>query len=190
MATSYRALIYSAVSNATRGMVPETSPAVDAESIAESLFPLVSQSVCEAAAADPAKRSQLRRLKALTLVAGEATLSDDVLTKYFSDATLLGTSLSQKYAFRDYPDFVRKGDLRLGCFTRNGTTIMVRDPGQQFAVPLTATGTRTLIVPCVVVKPTLPDDALNAPDEITSDLIEALGDALKGALVKLAGEAV
>lgn len=167
-------------------MDANTSPALDAVGIADTLFPIVSQSVSEAAAADPAKRSLLRRVKTVTLVNGEATLTDDVLTKYFSDATLLGTNLNQHYAYRDYPDFVRKNDLRLGYFTRNGTTLMVRDVGQQFTQPLTASGTRTLVVPAVVVKPVLATDDIDAPDEIISDLDTALAESLRGQLLPVA----
>lgn len=187
---TYAELIDSSVNNAMRNLLPPTSPNVDAEGIAETLFDTVAQSVSEAAAADPTKRSLLRREKSITLTAGEATLEDDVLTKYFTDATLLNTSnLSQKYVYRDYPDFIRRNDLRFGYFTRNGLTLLVRDPNQAYTVPLVATGTRTLTVPCVVVKPALATDDVDAPDEIISDLVEALSESLRGALVKLAGVA-
>ena len=187
MPVTYQNLLLSAINNALRGIEANLSPAIDAIGIADTLFPIVSQAVSEAAAADPYKRSLLRRVKTVTLVAGQATLTDDVLTKFFSDATLLGTSLSSHYAYRDYPDFVRKGDTRLGYFTRNGTTLMVRDVGQSFTVPLTATGARTLVVPSVVVKPALSSDNVDCPDEIASDLDEALANALRGALIKEAG---
>lgn len=187
---TYRELIYSAVNNAIRNLDPPVSPNVDAEGIAETLFPVVAQEVSEAAAADPYKRSLLRRTKSITLAAGLATLSDDVLTKYFNDAVLLNTSnLNAHYAYRDYPDFIRRNDLRLGYFTRNGTTLMVRDPNQQFTIPLTATGTRSLVVPCVIVKPATADTDIDGPDEILSDLMEALSEALRGQLIQLAAEA-
>lgn len=189
MATTYREMIYSAVTNALRNVDPPVSPNVDAEGIAETLFPIAAQAVSEAAAADPAKRSLLRRTKTVTLTAGQATLTDDVLTKYFMDATLQNTSqLSVRYAYRDYPDFVRRNDPRLGYFTRNGTTLMVRDPNQAFTQPLTATGSRSLTVPCVIVRPASADTDIDAPDELLSDLSESLSESLRGALIKMAGE--
>jgi hypothetical protein len=189
MATTYRQLIYAAVTNATRGQPPSLSPAVDAEGIAETLFSIAAQAVSEAAAADPYKRSLLRREKSITLTAGTATLVDDVLTKYFPDATLIdATTLARRYAYRDYPDFVRRNDPRLGYFTRNGTTLMVRDPNQSFTQPLTATGARTLVVPCVILRPVTADANVDAPDEILSDLIETLSESLRGELIKRAGE--
>lgn len=187
--TSYRELIYSAVTNALRDIDPPVSPNVDAEGIAETLFPIAAQAVSEAAASDPAKRSLLRRTKTVTLAAGVATLTDDVLTKYFADATLLKTdTLNYRYVYRDYPDFVRRNDPRLGYFTRNGTTLMVRDPNQSFTQPLTATGTRSLVVPCVILRPATADTAIDAPDEIISDLNETLSESLRGQLIKMAGE--
>lgn len=181
---TYRELIYTAVNNAMRDLVPPVSPNVDAEGIAETLFPVVSQQVSEFAASDPYKRSLLRRTKSVSLTAGEATLTDDVLTRYFADAVLLDTSsLNRHYAFRDYPDFTRRNDLRFGYFTRNGMTLMVRDPNQAFTVPLTASGARRLVVPCVVVRPALADADIDAPEEIVSDLMAALSEALRGALI-------
>lgn len=190
MATTWRQMIYRAVNNAMRNINPPVSPNVDAEGIAETLFPTVSQEVCEATAADPYKRSLLRRTKTVTLTAGLATLTEDVLTKYFADATLLKTdNLNFHYSYRDYPDFIRKNDLRLGYFTRNGTTLMVRDPNQAFTQPLTATGARSLVVPCVVLRPATADTAVDAPDEIISDLEDALSEALRGQLIQIAGAA-
>lgn len=187
----YTDLLLSAVNNALHGVLPEQSAAVDAIGIADTLFPVVSQAVSEAAAADEFKRSLLRREKSVTLVAGLATLTSDVLTRYMADATLLDpATLTKKYTWRDYSHFVRTSDRRLGEFTCNGTTLMVRDPNQSFAVPLTASGARTLIIPCVVVKPATATTAIDCPDEILSDLDEALSEALRGAIIKEAGAAV
>lgn len=188
---TYEQLLYSALNNALRGMPPEQSAAIDAIGIADTLFPTISQAVSEAAAADKFKRSLLRRQKTVTLSAGTATLTSDVLTKYIADATLFDPAvLSKRYAWRDYPDFVRYSDRRLGVFTiQGGSTLLVREPGQQFVVPLTATGARTLVTPAVVVKPATASTAIDCPDEILSDLDEALSEALRGQIVKLAGAA-
>lgn len=186
----YQDLLYSAVNNALRGVPPEQSAAIDAVGIADSLFPVVSQAVSEAAAANEYKRSLLRRSKSLTLAAGSATLTDDVLTHYIADATLIDPAfLNKKYAWRDYPDFIRRGDKRLGIFSLRGTSLLVIEPNANFTVPLTATGARTLTVPCVVVKPALATDTLDCPDEILSDLDEALSNALRGEIAKVAGAA-
>lgn len=188
----YQDLLLAAVNNATRGMSPEQSAAIDAVGIADTLFPEVSQAVSETAAANESKRSLLRREKSLTLVAGAATLSDDVLVKFIADATLFDpTMLSRRYGWRDYPNFVRWNDPRLGIFTvQGGTQLLVRDPGQQFTVPLVATGARTLVVPCSVEKPALATDAVDAPAVIISDLTEALSEALRGQIATTAGERV
>lgn len=186
----YKDLLYSAINNALRGVPPEQSAAIDAIGIADTLFPVVSQSVCEAAATNEYKRSLLRREKSITLTAGQATLTDDVLTHYIADATLIDpVGLSKKYAWRDYPDFVRRGDKRLGVFSLQGTSILVIEPNANFTVPLTASGARTLTVPCVVVKPATASTDIDCPEEILSDLDEALSEALRGQLSKMAGAA-
>lgn len=171
-------------------MLPEQSAALDAVGIADTLFPTVSQAVCEAAAANEYRRSLVRRQKSITLIAGEATLTSDVLVHYVADSVLLDpASLSKHYAWRDYPDFVKRGDRRLGIYTVSaGHTLQVIDPSAAFAVPLTATGARTLMIPCVVEKPATATTAIDCVDEILSDLDEALSEALRGALTtKTAG---
>lgn len=190
---TYEALLRSALSNATRGLTAEQAALiVDGLSVADTLFPIVAQAVSEAAAADEFRRSLLSRQKSITLVSGLATLDSDVLLNFVvTDATLFDPAgLGKKYAGRPYQQFVRHSDPRLGTFTINGTTLMVREPNQQFAVPLTATGARTLVTPCVVQKPATAATAIDAPDEIISDLDEALSESLRGQIIKMAGESV
>ncbi len=191
MPETYQDLLYAAINNGLSGTIALQNPAVDAIGIADTLFPVVSQSVSEAAAANDYKRSLLRREKSLTVVAGEATLDDDVLTHYMSDATLIDPSnLNKHYAWRNYPDFIKRGDRRLGVFTvKGGTLLQVIDPNVGFTVPLVTTGTYSLTIPCVVVKPATATTNIDAPDEILSDIREALSQALRGQLPKVAGEA-
>lgn len=188
----YQDLLLSAINNALRGTVALQNPAVDAIGIADTLFPVVSQAVCEAIAADEYRRSLLRREKSLTLIAGTATLPDDVLTHYIADATLIDPAvLTKHYAWRDYNDFIRRGDRRLGIFTLKGGNVMqVIDPAVGFTVPLVTSGARTLTIPCLVVKPALATDQVDCPDEVLSDLDEALTEALRGQLSKQAGATV
>lgn len=187
----YQDLLLSAVNNAMRGMLPEQSAAIDAIGIADTLFPTVSQGVCEAAAADPARRDLVRRQKSITLVAGSATLTSDVLVHYIADSVLLDpATLSKRYAWRDYPDFVKRGDRRLGIYTViGGHALQVIDPSQPFTIPLTASGARTLVIPCAVEKPATATTDVDCTDEIVSDLIEALSEALRGQIIKQASQA-
>ena len=188
----YIDLLNSAVSNAQRGLTAQQAGTVDdALAIADTLFPTVSQAVCEAAAASEYRRSLIMRQKAITLVAGTATLSSDVLTHYIPDSVLIDPALTTKrYAYRQYPDFIRRGDRRLGIYTlQGGDTLQVIEPNVGFTVPLVATGTRTLTVPTVVVKPASATTAIDCVDEILSDLDEALANALRGSIIKEAGQA-
>ena len=186
MPISYQQLVDNAIDMAAHGQ-PD-SVLQNLEAVAESNISQIFQSVGEAAANNENKRSLLRRVKTVTLVAGEDTLTDDVLTAYFSDATLVhNADLSKKYAYRDYQYFISAPKSQIGLFTRNGTTLMVREPNQAYVVPLTATGARSLAVECIPVRPTLATDIVDVPDEIGSDLVEALAQVLKGALPKIAG---
>jgi hypothetical protein len=191
MATSFEKLIYTAVTNAMRGIPPAIAASSNAEIIAQTLFPEVSQSVSESAAADEYKRSLLRREKSLTLVAGEATLPDDVLLNFIADAELINSNnISQRYAWRDYPDFVKRGDRRIGIFTlQAGTTFQVIAPNVGFSIPLTTTGSYLLTTPCSVEIPAVYTDPVDAPSQIISDLTEALSNAIRGELTKVAGQA-
>lgn len=191
MPITYSDLLYTAINNALRGTTALQNPSVDAIGIADTLFDQVSQSVSMTAAMDEYKRSLLRREKSITLVAGTATLTDDVFTSYVADATLIDpNSLSKHYAWRDYPDFIRRGDPRIGIFTvSRGNIFQVIDPNANFAVPLTAIGARTLTIPCAVQKPALPTDDVDCPEEIISNLIEGLTESLRGEVSKIAGEA-
>lgn len=188
----YQDLLLSAVNNASRGMNPAQSVAIDAIGLADTLFPTVAEAVSEAAAADEYRRSLLTRTKTVSLTAGSATLTADVLTRFMPDAIFFDpAALSKKYTWRPYQDFVRKSDARLGVFSLQGTTtLVVREPNQPFVVPLTATGARTLVIPCSVVKPTLATDEIDCPDEILGDLDEALTEVLRGQLAKVAGASV
>lgn len=192
MSISYTNLIYTAVNNALHGVPPEVSAAIDAVGIADTIFNEVAQSVSETAAADEYKRSLLTRTKSITLSSGLATLTDDVLTKFMPDAVLYdptsATTLMKKYAWRLYPDFVRRGDKRLGVFSlQGGSTLVVIEPNANFTVPLTASGTRTLVIPCAVVKPAAATDDVDCPEEVISDLTEALSETLRGQIAKVAG---
>jgi hypothetical protein len=191
MPTTYSDLLYIAINNSLRGTSALQNPSVDAIGIADTLFDEVAQAVSAAAAADEYRRSLLRRTKSLTFVAGTSTLTDDVFTDFIADAVLLDPSnLNKHYAWRDYPDFVKRGDRRLGIFTvTGGDTIQIIDPNVGFTDPLTTTGARNLIVPCFVVKPAAATDPMDCPDQIVSDLTEALSNALRGEMAKVAGEA-
>ena len=187
---TYEDLLRSALSNATRGMATDQAAITsDQLSVADSLFPVVSQAVSEAAATDEYKQSLLLRTKTVTLAAGTATLTSDVLTHFMPDAVFYDpASLAKKYAWRPYQDFVQSSDRRLGIFSlQGGTTLVVREPNQAFVVPLTASGARTLVVPCVVVKPAAATDQIDCPDEILSDLDEALSEVLRGQISKITG---
>jgi len=194
MPFTYQELIYAAVNNAMRGMETSVSANLDAEMIAQTLFPEVAQSVCESIAANDERRQLLLRQKTLTFVAGEAILTSDVLQDYIWDSVLIDATsnmtLRKKYAYRPYPQFVQSRDKRLGIYSIRGTdTIVLCEPNVAFSSPLTASGTRLLNTPCVVESPAAATDQMDCPAQVLSDLSEALSNALRGEMAKLAGAA-
>ncbi len=190
---TFQELIYTSLTNAMRGMPPNVAASSNAEMIAQTLFPEVSQSVCESIAADDERRQLLLRQKTLTFAAGEAVLTSDVLQDYLWDSVLVdatsSTTLRKKYTFRPYPQFIQPRDLRVGVYAVRGQdTVVLCDPAVPFASPLTTTGTRLLTTPAVVEIPSNPADDLDCPSQVLSDLTEALSNALRGQMTKLAGQ--
>ncbi len=188
----YQDFLLSAVNNTLRGTVALQNPSIDAVGIADTLFPVVSQAVCEAIAADEYRRPLLLRQQTLVFAAGIAAIPTDVLQNYLWDSTLIDAAvLTRHYAYRDYPDFVRRGDQRLGVYSIRGEdTLVLCDPQVAFTVPLTSSGTRILNTPSVVEKPALATDQIDCPLQVISDLDEALSTALRAQLtIKEAGQA-
>jgi hypothetical protein len=164
----------------------------NAEFIAQTLFPEVSQSVCESIAADDERRQLLLRQKTLVFTAGIATVTSDVLQDYIWDSVLIdatsSTTLKKKYAYRPYPQFVQSRDSRLGVYSiRGADTIVLCEPNTSFSSPLTASGNRLLNTPCVVESPAVASDDIDCPAQVLSDLTEGLSNALRGELSKVAG---
>ena len=186
---TYEELIYRMVSQAQRGSEAAERTNLDAYAIAESIIPAVFQAVAESAAGDYRKRPLLRRTKTLSFVNGSATLSDDVLTKYLCDATLLDSAaLAKRYSWvNDYGEFIRTMDARLGSFNSPiENTIAIREPGAAYAVGSGLTGSRLLTVPCVPEVPALATDSVAVADVIASDLVSVGAEMLRGAMAEAA----
>lgn len=162
--------------------------------IAESLVPSVFQQVGEDAAGDERKRSLLRRNKTITVTSGSATVSDDVLTAYIEDSTYMDTSdLTKTYSWvRNFSDFIDPSLAaapfsNYGYFTmRDGVTLNQREAGELYDPSSGFTGSMTLNIPCVPLRPALASSALDVPDEILNDLLDVMAAALQGAVMKQA----
>lgn len=160
--------------------------------VAESLVPSVFQQVGEDAAGDERKRSLLRRNKTVMVALGSATLDDDVLTAYMEDSTFMDTSdLTKTYSWvRNFSDFIDPSLASApfsayGYFTmRDGVTLNQREAGVLYSPTSGFSGSMTLNIPCVPVKPATASTALDVPDEILNDLLDVMAGALQGEIMK------
>jgi hypothetical protein len=182
MAMTYQEYLDKAILQARIGLDPRIF--ID-PLIAESLTPQVFQDVARNAAKDPDKRSLLRRAKTVTFVSGAATLTDDVLTQYMEDSALTDTtSLTKTYSWeREWVDFIRapRVERRLGYYNvQGGTSLYVIEPGALYVQGSGISASRQLVVPCVPAVPATATTAIDAVDEITSDLVDALAEVLRG----------
>jgi hypothetical protein len=156
------------------------------EPTANSLLAQVFQQVGIDCAKDERKRSLLRREKTLTFANGIATVSADVLTKYKEDALLYDPDdTTAEYSLcREWFDFVRSDDRLIGRYSFNGDTIGILEAGEVYDPADGTDGDRTLVIPCVPEVPALATDEIDVVEEVASDLVSALAESLKGAIVR------
>ncbi len=186
----FNEVIYQICWNAARGMSPEQDISALLP-VAESLWPSISQKVGELAAGSERKRSLLKRTKTLTVANGSATISDDVLTAYLEDSTLYDPAdLTKTYSWvRNWNDFINPSLANqpfsnYGYYSvSGGVTFGQREPGEAYDPSSGFTGSMTLNIPCVPVKPATQTTAVDVPDEILNDIYEIGSEMLRGLLL-------
>jgi hypothetical protein len=188
MAVTLQQLIDKAVSIASRGTDPSTSPALSAEMVTEDLVSTVFNQVSQKMAGDPTRRSLLRRIKSISFSSGSGVVTEDVLTQYFNESMLYNTSdLTARYSLvPQWESFIRSSDTRLGYYCVNESAIAIIEPGATYSASTGLTGTRSLIVPCVVAVPATASTTISARDEVVDELLTGLADALLNPLYKFA----
>jgi hypothetical protein len=149
-----------------------------------SFFQINSQTA-EAFAADESRRELLRATKTLTFTAGTTALPSDALKKFIFDATFVETSNpSRRYAFRQWPAYLRSADKRLGYWSTIGETVGAKVPTS--AAPLS--GSVSLTCACSPAVPVTETDPYIAPDDFIPELIDTGIDFIRGALLAKAAE--
>lgn len=161
---------------------------------AESMVPSVFQDVAIRAAADPEKRSLLRRTHTVAMTNGVGTLPDEALTSCKYGASIsdpADDSIAQVQTLvPEWPDFVQtrsgiqselawwiiKGDDQLFYVEPNASY----DPASGF------TGNIEITIASVPEIPATPGATLDVPGEILSDLLSAMALALRKAVIKQA----
>lgn len=187
-------MINLALFQASRGLTPaQADLLMDADAIAESLVPQVFQEVGQACASDPRKRSLLRRTKTVSFTNGAGTLTSDVLTQCADDSYLYDPSdptIIYSHV-REFADFVGYLDTRLNYYNiESGVTIRVIEDGDEYDSLAGATKSLSYSTPCVPAIPTSATANVDVADEIASDLVSALAEAIKGMPIQEASEAV
>lgn len=185
MAITLQELIDKAIFQVKRGLDPSLV-LTNLEPIANSLLSQVFQQVGVDCARDERRRSLLRRAKAITFTNGVGAVTSDVLTQYKEDSLLYDPSdLTAEYSLcREWFDFVRSDDQLLGRYSFNGSQIGIIEAGSTYSPTTGTSASRTLIIPCSPDIPTLATDPVVVAPEIESDLVSALAESLKGAIVK------
>lgn len=186
MSLSLQQLIDQSVSIAGRGVEPSLSPVLAAEMVAEDLVSTVFQQVGQAVAADPARRSLLRRTKTVTFASGVGTVTGDVLTQYLCESMLYdSTALTAVYSWiPQWEEFMRMSDRRDGYYCVNESTIAVIQPGAVYAVASGLSGDLSLVTPCAIEMPASASATVVVRDELIDDLVMGLADALMNPLYK------
>lgn len=173
---------------AQRGSEQAELSQLDTQPIIEAIQPSVFQTVGENCAADPRKRSLMRRSLTISMADGEGEIPAQALTKYMEDATFFDPAdLSKTYSWvREFQDFMGPLDSRLGYFNVQGESVLLqREPGEVYEPGFGFSDDMLLIIPCVPVRPASATDTIDCIDEVSSDLVDVGAAMLRGELAKV-----
>lgn len=159
----------------------------DATGIMEALLPTVFQDVAMRYAANPDKRSLLRRTHTIAMTNGVGTLPDEVLSAGKAGATISDpddVTVAQSAAMVWYwNDFVapRSGLLlQIPQWIIKGDDVLVYlEADEEYDSASGFTGDLDLTIASVPEIPATAATTLDVPNEVLSDLVAALADALR-----------
>lgn len=189
MSVTYQQFISLACQQALAGLNPLTANILDIELTAETLVPTVFQQVATRFAADPDKRSLLRRTHAITMTNGVGALPAAVLSagkagatiSISSDATVAETAAMVWY----WNDFIapRSGLLsQIPQWIINDDDIYYLAADATYSAASGFSGSLDLTISSVPVIPATAATTLDVPDEALSALVEALASALRSGI--------
>lgn len=169
----------------------------DGTTILESLVPSIFQAVAESYASNPRKLSLLRRTHTLAVSNGVATLPDEALTSCLWNSSIADPddlTVAQAQSFvQEWIDFIAPRDnwqIQLNTFTVKGDTdFHFLEANADYDPSSGLTGDLELTIPSVPAIPAAATDTVDAPSEVTSDIVEALANALRGSVSRQAAEA-
>lgn len=164
------------------GVEPHQSAIIDNAFTAEDYFPIALREAVKQSAGIPNEANSVKRTYPLTLVAGEATLPDTVLTECLDSSSLFSSSDAtvaklSSYEPR-YSDYLDSGAYnQLAYYTVRGAVFCYRAPGE-----LPGVSTATLSLVCVGI-PDIPAalaTAMVISSETAERCIEILSKMLRG----------
>lgn len=140
-------------------------------------------------AGDEQRRPMLMQAKTLTVIAGVATLTDDVLVEYLDDAEVYDPAdLTKEYGrTKQRVDFrAEKGAVGTlsGCWIVEGQTYSQLEPGKSFSGTLEFTGSITLEAICSIGLPASATTAITIHPQLEDDLVSKLTSKIVGDVKK------
>lgn len=145
------------------------------KAVIDAAFPQINSQVAQAYAGSEDKRELLRQTQTVAFVVGIGTLPNNVLKAFLDDAVLTITVAigqpAQKYAYKQWPDYLRGGDNRLGYWSTQGDAIDVTRPASAGTTLYTGNGDFSAI--CSPDIPMLESDEYVTPADFVPDLIDA-----------------
>jgi hypothetical protein len=192
---TYAEMIDRAYFQALRGMDANTAPNLDdATTIMEALVPTVFQEVALQYAGDPDQQSLLRRTHTISMSNGAGTLPDEVLSQCLNNASVADPADISVGKFQtfvpQYPDFIGPRDniqIQLNWWTCKGDTdFLFLEANEEYDPSSGFTGDLELTAPSVPAVPATASDPVVVPEEVASDLVEALADSLRREINKKA----
>lgn len=173
-------LIDRALSIATAGQDPSTSPFLNADAIAEDMLPQVFGTVAIRAASTRHLRHTLRRTKTVAVVSGTVVLPTDTLSAYITDSVLIDPAdRTKRYTYLPWDALLGEPlDPRLGHYSIEGESrLWVVEPGEEYA-GTGPTAAYLLTIPCVPEVPASANDTIAVSEEVADELVTELARQL------------
>lgn len=178
-------LIDQAIEAAQAGLEPQQAAFLDdAEVLVQSLLRTVFRKVDRDCAADPRKRSLLRREKTIALTNGVGTLPEEVITRFMDESSVrvvddesnIGGQMSY---LQNWIDLTQTKDTRCGYYAIRGQReLWWVDPGSTFSFTTGRNSQIGIFVPCYTTIPADADSDIDADPEWSDAALLELTQAL------------
>lgn len=161
--------------------ITTTSTRLAMEIAAEPLVAIVFNDVSGAVAANPGRRSLLRRAVTIPFVNGVGAVPETVFTEHLDESLLYDPSdTTSRYSWvSQFSELVRVSDMRIGYYSVNESAIYVVQAGANYDPVSGLIGNLSLITPASVEVPTTVASTVVVRDELLDDITQALAAAIR-----------